>query len=36
MKQTHGIHVFFNYFLIHYFDIMYSLKADKTHYILIQ
>ena len=26
----------FNYFLIHYFDIMNSLKSDKIHYILIQ
>ena len=26
----------FNYFLIHYFDKMNSLKSDKIHYILIQ
>ena len=25
-----------NYFLIHYFDKMNSLKSDKIHYILIQ
>ena len=26
----------FNYFLIHFFDIMNSLKSGKTHCILIQ
>ena len=36
MKQTHRIHVCLIIFLIHYFDIMNSLKSDKTHYILIQ
>ena len=36
MKQTHRIHVCLIICLIHYFDIMNSLKSDKTYYILIQ
>ena len=36
MKLTDRIHVCLIIFLIHYFDIMNSLKSDKTHYILIQ
>ena len=36
MKQTHRIHVCLIIFLIHYFDIITSLKSDKFHYILIQ
>ena len=36
MKQTQRIHVCSIIFLIHYFDIMNSLKSDKIHYILIQ
>ena len=31
MKQTHRIHVCLIIFLIHYFDIMNSLKSDKNH-----
>ena len=36
MNLTHRIHVRLIVFLIHYFDIMDSLKSDKTHSILIQ
>ena len=36
MKLTHRIHVCLTIFLIHYFDLMNSLKSDKTHYALIQ
>ena len=36
MKQTHRIHVCSIIFLIHYFDIVNSLKPDKIHYILIR
>ena len=36
MKLAHCIHVCLIIFLIHYFEIMNSLKLDKTHYILIQ
>ena len=36
MKQTHRIHVCLIIFLIHYFDILNSLKSYKIHYILIQ
>ena len=35
MKLTHRIHVCLIILLIHYFDIMNSLKSDKTYYILI-
>ena len=36
MELTHHIHVGLIIFLIHYFDIMNSLKSDKIHYISIQ
>ena len=35
-KVTHGFHVCLIIFLIHYFDIINSLKSDITHYILIK
>ena len=36
IKLTHRIHVCLIISLIHYFNIMNSLKSDKIHYILIQ
>ena len=36
MKQTHRIQVCLIIFLIHYFDILNSLKSYQIHYILIQ
>ena len=36
MKQTHRIQVCLIIFLIHYFDILNSLKSYKIHHILIQ
>ena len=40
MKQirgaNNGANSLFNNYLIHYFDIINSLKSDMTHYILIQ
>ena len=36
IKQAQHIHICLIIFPIHYFDIMNSLKSDKTHYILIQ
>ena len=35
MKLTHRIHIYFIIFLIHYCDIINSLKSDMTHYSLI-
>ena len=35
-KLTHRIQVCLITFLIHYFDVMNSLKSDMAHYILIQ
>ena len=35
MKLTQQLHVCLIKFLIHYFDIMNSVKSGKTHYILI-
>ena len=36
IKRTRRIHFCLINFLIHYFDIMNSLKSDKIYYILIQ